>query len=394
MIKRLLGRPLRTLRQRPVWYWTVTLLYFTLGLGAWIAGFQPTNGRWLTPVELILLAVWLIGLFALLTVDFDAGQARQLGAVLGKSKWTGVLISATTFVVLFFAAETYMRLFYVTTDGYGFTAMNYHWYQNFYWGHYNSVGFRDDEPQTGDGIRHVAVLGDSFAMGHGINNIDDTFPQLLERGLGDGYDVNVVAQSGWDTNVQLFQIQQYPIKPDIVILSYYLNDIDYLLSAPDANPDRRFDFPDNPILSWFILNYFVPNYIYYNLLQFTSVDRSVNFLNDLVNAHTNDTYWSQQAQRLYEISVWADQNDVQLVMLLWPHITAVDASAPAIERVRDFMLEQGVPVVDMSVPIKENPSAGLIVNRFDTHPGAAAQQLAANALLLVLNELSGTGQVD
>jgi len=380
------SNPLRTLRRRPIWYWTVVLLYFTVGLGAWFAGFQPSNGRWLTLVELIVLFAWFAGLIVLLTFDFDADQARHMGAILGKSKWTGILIAATTSVILFFAAETYMRIFQVTTDGYGFTAMNFHWYQNFYWGHYNSVGFRDYEPQTGEGITHVAVLGDSFAMGHGINNIDETFPQLLERQLGQGYDVNVIAQSGWDSDIELYQLQQYPIQPDVVILSYYLNDIDYLLAAPETNPDNRFSFPDNPVLSWFILNYFVPNYIYYNLLQYTSVDRNANFLGDLVNAHLNDEYWSQQAQRLYEIKVWTDQNDKRLIMLLWPHITAVDASAPAVGRVRDFMIEQGVTVVDMSEPLKANPSPGLIVNRFDTHPGVVAQRLAADALYAALND--------
>ncbi|MBE2269222.1 MAG: SGNH/GDSL hydrolase family protein [Anaerolinea sp.] len=380
MIKRIVSPLIRALRRRPVIYWWVILLYFTVGLGAWMAGFQPTNGRWLTPLELILLALWIVGLLVLLTFDFDTEQARRIAARLGKSKWTGVLITLTTIAILFFAAETYMRIFYVTTDGYGFTAMNYHWYQNFYWGHYNSVGYRDYEPQTGEGITHVAVLGDSFAMGHGINDIDATFPQLLEHELGQGYDVNVIAQSGWDTDIELYQLQQYPIKPDIVILSYYLNDIDYLLQAPELNPDSRFDFPDNPALSWFILNYFVPNYIYYNLLQFTSVDRNSNFLLDLVNAHTNESYWSEQAQRLYEIKVWADQNNVRLIMLLWPHITAVDASAPAVRQVGNFMRQQGVTVVDMSEPIKANPSAGLIVNRFDTHPGVVAQRLAADAL--------------
>jgi hypothetical protein len=387
MIKRLFGKPLRALRRRPVWFWTVALLYFTLGLGAWIAGVQPTNGRWLTAPELLLLLAWLIGLIVLLTVDLDAEQARHMGALLGKSRWTGVLISLTTAVILFFAAEAYMRVFYVTTDAYGFTAMNYHWYQNFNWSHVNSVGFRDYEPKTGDGITHIAVVGDSFAMGHGINNIDGTYPQLLERRLGAGYDVNVVAQSGWDMDIELYQLQQYPVQPDIVILSYYLNDIDYLLSAPEANPDRRFDFPDNAALKWFILNYFVPNYIYYNLLQFTSVDRSANFLNDLVNAHLDDANWSQQAQRLYEIKLWADERDVTLIVLLWPHITAVDASQPAVQRVRDFMIEQGVTVVDMSDPLKAHPAPDLIVNRFDTHPGVGAQRLAADALYTALNTL-------
>ena len=82
------------------------------------------------------------------------------------------------------AAETYLRIFYITTDGYGFTAMNYWWYKDYGWAHLNSLGYRDYEPTPDDPahpLTRIGVIGDSFVMGHGINNIDDTFPQLLER---------------------------------------------------------------------------------------------------------------------------------------------------------------------------------------------------------------------
>lgn len=376
----MIAAPVRWLRRRPLLFWFAVLLYICIGLGAWIAAVQPTNGRMLEAGQLVSLALWIVGLFYLLAFDFDSDTARAMGAKLSKSKWTGILIALTTFVILFFAAEAYLRIFYITTDGYGFTAMNYWWYQNFGYGHDNSLGFRDYEPKTDDGLTRVAIVGDSFAMGHGINNIDDTFPQLLERRLGEGYDVNVIAESGWDTNIAMFQLDSYPYRPNIVVLSYYLNDIDYLLDAPETNPDSRFTFPDNEALSWFILNFFVPNYIYYNLLQFTSTERTSNHLFDLVNAHLDEANWSQQAQRLYEITLWARDHDARLIALLWPHITAVEASQPAITRLRDFFTEQGVTFVDMSEPLLANPSPALIVNRFDTHPGLEAQRLAADAL--------------
>jgi hypothetical protein len=371
----------RRLRRSASLYWAVLLVVFFGGLALWVVPFQPTNGRSIRPDEIVYLACWLWLLLYLLFYGGDASQVRAMGAKLAKSRLTGVLITITTLLVLFTIGEAYLRLFYVTTDGYGFTAMNYHWYRNFYWGRYNSAGYRDAEPKpNADGLTRVAVLGDSFAMGHGINDLADTFPQILERDLGDAFDVNVIAQSGWDTNIQLFELQTYPFKPNIVILSYYLNDIDYLLQDAALNPDNRFTFPDNPALRWFILNFFVPNYVYYNLLQFTSTNRTGNHLADLVNAHLNEEFWSQQAQRLYEIIVWTREQDITLIVMLWPHITAVESSQPALGRVRDFMEEQGVPVVDMSAPLRENPSSLLIVNRFDTHPGLEAQRLAADAL--------------
>jgi hypothetical protein len=371
----------RWLRARPILYWLSILLTFIIGVSYWLVNWQPTNGRPLTAVEGAYLFGLLWLLFYLLFYDIDSGQVRAMGARLSSSRLSGVMVTLTTITILFFLAEAYLRIFYITTDGYGFTAMNYHWYRNFYWGQYNSAGYRDYEPQPdAPSLTRIAIVGDSFAMGHGINDIDDTFPQLLQQALGDGYDVNVIAQSGWDTDIQLFMIQSYPYRPDIVVLSYYLNDIDYLLEDAGLHPDSRFSFPENPLLAWFILNYFVPNYLYYNLLQFTSVDRTSNHLLDLVNAHLDERFWPAHAQHLFEIIDWAQRSEVQLILLLWPHITALEASQPALEQVGGLFREHNVPVVDMTAPLAANPGPGLIVNRFDTHPGLDAQRLAAQAL--------------
>lgn len=273
-VRRTLGLPVRWLRQHALLYWFVLLLYVCLTLGYWVVNRQPSYGRWFTGDEFTYLLLCLWGLVYLVTYEGDSDQARAMGKQLVTSKLTGLLITMTTIAFILIVAETWMRLFYVTTDAYTFTAMNYHWYNNFYWGHENSLGYRDHEPMP-DVQTRIAVLGDSFAAGHGINNIDDTFPQLLEQRLGAGYDVDLVANSGWDTDSELGHLEDYPYTPNIVILSYYLNDIQYLIRYTSVSPDSNFSFPQDPTLSWIVLNFFVPNYIYYNLLQFTSPRKSV-----------------------------------------------------------------------------------------------------------------------
>jgi hypothetical protein len=319
----------------------------------------------------------------------DRAQLRDMGGRLSRSRVSGLLVMVTTLVFILIAAETYLRLFYITTDGFGFTTMNYYWYQNFYQARLNSLGYRDEEPKPdAPSLVRVAVVGDSFAMGHGINNLDDTFPQILERDLGDGYDVAVVAKSGWDADVELSYLMQYPFKPQIVVLSYYLNDIDWLLQAPERNPDSQFSFPKNPALAWVVIEFFVPNYIYYNLLQFTSLARTTNHLLTLVDAHLDGALWGEQAKMLDNMVWWTNQNGAELMVLLWPHITQVDASSPALARVKDFFASKGVPVVDMSAPLREHGGdPALIVNRFDTHPGLLAQRLAAEQLVAAIRAL-------
>jgi len=385
-----LSKVLNGFRSKPILFWLVVLVYMAAALGWWTVIYQPTNGRLLFPFEFFYLCAvyWLF--LVLVGYGMTTGQARAMGAKLAKSRLSGVMVMLTTALLIFGLAETYMRIFYVTTDGYGFTAMNYHWYKNFLWAdrNRNSLGYRDYEPlpdETGEAVQRVAIVGDSFAIGHGINNIDDSFPQLLEKQLGAGWDVNLIATSGWDSDVETGYLNAYyenlvPRLPKIVVLSYYLNDIDYLLRDPAVNPDAAFTFPENPTLSWFVLNFFVPNYVYYNVLQFTSPTRTVNFTDRLINAHLDDGVWSQQAATLQQMIDWAKNHDAQMMVLLWPQIAAVADSQPATQRVKQFFEEQGATVVDMSEWLEGKSTSEMILNRFDSHPSIAANHLAAQAL--------------
>ncbi len=387
--RRFFSAPVRWLRVRPILYWFVVLLYICAALALWIVPYQPTNGRQIAPTEFVLLGAALWGFVYLIAYDAHEPELRAMGSTLGKSKLTGVMVTLTTLLLIFWAGEAYLRIFYITTDGYGFTAMNYWWYRNYGWNQNNSVGYRDYEPTPDDPthpLTRVAVVGDSFVMGHGINNLDDTFPQRLEKMLGADYDVNVIAESGWDTDVELYNIQQYPLKPNIVVLSYYLNDMDYLLRDTDRNPDNNFIFPKNPAAAWFIQTFFLPNYIYYDVVQFTSSARSTSFSNDLISVHMDDALWSQQAQHLFEITDWAKRSNVRLIALVWPELAAIDASRPATQRVGDFFRAQNVQVVDMTDVLQGKPTAALIVNRFDTHPSIAAGELAAEQLFATITQ--------
>lgn len=381
-LRPMIGTPLRWLRDRPILYWAVILAYLVGAITLWLVPYQPTNGRLLTPAEYILLlaALWLF--MFLLAYDADVVQLRSMGTKLGKSRLSGVMVTLTTLLIFFVAAESWLRVYYITTDGYGFTAMNYHWYKNFYWGHYNSLGYRDYEPLEDEdgGLQRIAIVGDSFAMGHGINNIDDTFPQLLEERLGAGHDVNLIAQSGWDSDIELYHLDEYPLEPDIVVLSYYLNDINFLITDAAQSPDRAFDLPENRALAWVVRNFFVPNYAYYNMLQFASSARTTDFESRMTNLYLDDDLWAKQAWWLNEIVEWTREHDARLVVLLWPQIAAVAESQPATVRVRDFFLERDVEVVDMTDVLIDKDPRQMIVNRFDTHPGLAAQQLAADQL--------------
>jgi GDSL-like Lipase/Acylhydrolase family len=386
-LKRTVTATMAWLHSHPAIFWLALLVFITWWIGSWLVIDQPTYGRFLRPTEYLhLLSGFALVVFALF-FHKNSEQLQTIGAKLSKNPLTGVLITATFLLVVFFFGEAYLRLFYITTDAYGFTAMNYHWYQNFGLAQNNSLGFRDFEPLPDtpqSNITHIAIVGDSFAMGHGIDARENTFAQYLEQSLGQDYDVNLVAKSGWDTDIALSQLENYPIQPQIVILSYYLNDIDYLLAAPELNPDNNFTFIENETLHWFVLNFFLPNFVYYNLLQYTQGARAENFIADLTSPYFDEAIWSQQSEKLTQLIDWAEARQMQFVVLTWPHLLAIDETQPAIQRVEAIFQARGIPVVNMGAAMSALSPAERVVNRFDAHPSILAHRLAAEALYPVV----------
>ncbi|MEO8377918.1 MAG: hypothetical protein ABI579_09635, partial [Candidatus Sumerlaeota bacterium] len=142
LLRRLVAGPIRWLREHPILYWLLLLVALFGGLALWIVPYQPTNGRLLTPVEFAYIAAVLWGFVYLIAYDAHEPELRTMGSKLGKSKLTGIMVTLTTLLLIFSAGEAYLRIFYITTDGYGFTAMNYWWYRNYGWNQNNSLGFR------------------------------------------------------------------------------------------------------------------------------------------------------------------------------------------------------------------------------------------------------------
>jgi hypothetical protein len=383
----MMRRILLPLRQRPLLYWLIFLIGFISWNVFWILTSQPTNGRPLEPWEILYLLGGIVGFAVFLFVGWDVDTARHAGGEMANHKATPALMILTTIIMLFFIGEWFLRLFYITTDAYGFTAMNYWWYQNYGLAQDNSLGYRDDEPlPDSPGLIRIAILGDSFAMGHGINAREDTFPQMLQQRLGEGIDVNLIADSGRDTDLHLPFLEQYPFTPSILVYSYYLNDIDYLLTD-EQSPDANFVFIENPQLKWFVTEFFLPNYLYYNLLQFTNQQRNTGFVNTLVDAYSDPVMWDEQRFRLNQMADWAEARSIPMVVLIWPHIASIDTSQPAVQQVSDVFSGRGIAVIDMSPILAQHPVNQLVVNRFDTHPSVFAHRLAADALEPLLRDL-------
>ncbi len=126
----------------------------------------------------------------------------------------------------------------------------------------NSYGFRGPEVKLAqsEGTLRVAVLGDSFTFGQGVNYAE-SYPAVLEDQLQDGgiqAEVLNFGVPGHSTpqSVALAQARVTPLKPDVVLLSVFAND----LSAAESY--CHYGKGGNALGAWVLRNVYVGRLAY------------------------------------------------------------------------------------------------------------------------------------
>jgi len=94
-----------------------------------------------------------------------------------------------------------------------------------HWNPIDTLGYRDEEPTRLEGRNVVYVVGDSFVAGQGVADYRARFSNRLEELLGPEWAVANIARIGWDTRQQRAALAKLQAPPDLVVLSYLINDI-------------------------------------------------------------------------------------------------------------------------------------------------------------------------
>jgi hypothetical protein len=248
----------------------------------------------------------------------------------------------------------------------------------------NRAGFRDVEPPatTADGTRRIAVIGDSYAFGWGIPDINDRVGERLARRLTDQTGErwrSINASEGDRNTLTEFPFMEYVLQfhPDVLILLYVFNDIDYLrrvtprgpLTDPGSMLGRL-----HPLRLLFLNSYLVQE-IYIRL-------RHLPFF---TGQTVDDPYRDPElvARHVADVERLMGEARGVPVPLLVPFDIA-PATDPALrDRYDHFvcrLLAANLPVVSVRDAFLGHELGQLTVNPFDAHPNGLANQLLADQL--------------
>lgn len=291
---------------------------------------------------------------------------------------------------LFAVLEFYFRFIYDQTDNFLFTKISRKWLERHVT--FNKAGFRDKERSLeSNGSFRIAVLGDSFVLGVGIENPQERFPDLLEKKLnlgGGRVEVLNWSRLNWETTEELnfFQEKGRKYEIDFLVLSYYLNDI--AANSKLEQPPAYF-LVTNPYLAFFVGHSYAMEFFYYRATNF--INRSMVEFNEWgVNSYLHQSSWENHREELISLIKSIRERNVSLAVVIFPFMTQVNNYPTKYQQVHqklaDFFEEQGVSYIDLLEEFKEYSVDQLVVSRYDAHPSSFANQLVAERLYRFFKE--------
>lgn len=257
----------------------------------------------------------------------------------------------------------------------------------------NSLGHRDKElaPKTAH-VRRILVLGSSVTMGWGVPQ-EKVFTALVEKRIGDekpfgGSPVIQFANAGignYDTLAQLnlFKRQYRQIRPDAVILHYFIS---------DAEPRRK---GSN---SRVLRHSYMAAYFYDRArLAFMKTDKRdlVRYYSDLYRGQ--DSAWSRTRGYVAEMSAITSKDRVPFIVMIVPDIHNLRPDTPyagIYATIEAGFGEMGIKTLNTFPDFQSRfgrNEKDLWIQSDDPHPNARGHALMAEALyrfLVAENPLS------
>ena len=241
----------------------------------------------------------------------------------------------------------------------------------------NGAGFRERSfsDVKAPGTYRIVAVGDSFTYGNGIRN-DERYTEILQKGLPDSFEVLNFGTAGANTPQHLDTIANVvlPLKPDFVILQWYVNDVEGHDST--GRPTYHSLLPFSALHGWLIdasAFYTVANMQWAQWqVALGMTPTYADYLRRRMGDPNGPDARADRATLVALIEACRRQG-VAIGMVLFPDTGApIDANYPFAylhDRVLETCREQGITCVDLRedfAAIKDRQS--LWANRLDHHP--------------------------
>ena len=242
----------------------------------------------------------------------------------------------------------------------------------------NSHGFRDFEYEIHKSQNHkrILILGDSFTLGWGVPFLH-TFSKKLEKNLNKSTNKFEVINAGIGNynstmEVELFKLHGIKFNPDLVILMFYINDVEPI---PKMISKFSYFFKSN----FFLYSFFSDNYLKIK----AKIDKELEWKNYYSNIYNKQNEaLKQNANSLIELISICKKKGIDLLFVNIPDLRDLKNYEFffATKFIKDIANNNGIDFIDLYDIFKNYESKLLWVSDEDPHANSKANKIIEEEL--------------
>ena len=300
-------------------------------------------------------------------------------------RWRNLGLLVGTVLICAILGEGIARIkAFVSPETQGFPTYSQHLWQQKYVVR-NSFGFRDIERQhnKAHGVQRIIVIGDSVAFGAGLANVEDRFSEqfnkLINQERASEYEVINAGHQNTHTLQHIETLKQMlEFNPDMVILLYVFNDMDYILpsarSSSMAHPSQGALGLLNPIRILFLNSYIFQEFF----VRFRKMYFMFKNSNTILDSYADNFLLRKHFE---DLNLFVSlSRDTGASILIVPMDYRVGSNQQARARYWRFLQEASthrLPVCSLEHTFDGHSIQSLRVNELDGHPNALVNWLMA-----------------
>lgn len=358
---------------------------------------------------LMLIILILISVILIIHKEYPAGNIRfirgfiilttigigaKIVGIIAKSSINSIIKNTAliTFSTISFIAVIELIFMFISLSHGSGEAFSGKIWGNRYWNPINKLGFRDEEPKTGKNT--VFFVGDSFTAGWGVKKIEDRFGEITTRELKkQGKTINEInlGRYGADTRLeyQVFEsfIQKTSIKPNLVVLQYFVNDVDNLVPNNINCIESPIDTPNwKKIL---IEGSYLANYLnsIYPTQYNSPLPKECDYLEKLKIVYNSDTIWKKEVKQIDRFKNYCFKHKIKMTMIFFPFMEDISiAKKTGIEkRIVTYCKENKIKLFNVTDYIKNLTTRERQVSIMDSHASAKVHMIIGKNLAKQIN---------
>jgi hypothetical protein len=244
-------------------------------------------------------------------------------------------------------------------------------------------GFRGPkiDEQAAPGVARIAFVGDSTTMGWGVAEKETFANQVIAKLQAQGRKIDGFNEGvgNWNTLQELtnFKDTGMKMKPDIVVLTYFINDGEPMPSYPEES------WLDLHSAAWIVLKYRIDSLV----RQFGPKPDWKEYYRNLYR--DDAAGWKATQKALADFGEIAKTTDVKIVVFHLPELHELKPYPfqDVTDKVHKVVDATGMPFVDLLPTVENMDPSTLWVTVPDPHPNAKADTAFTDGMLKVLTPM-------